>query len=120
MRSAALREQTSNLAMPDMLTQPVRPEKTSYDEVPYSSHPFAQAHPDRLATIAILFGLRPPPVQRCRVLELGCASGGNLIPMAEQLPEGQFLGIDLSARQIADGQQVVQQLGLTKIGRAHV
>ena len=36
----------------------------------------------KLATIAILFGLAPPPVPHCRVLEIGCASGGNLLPMA--------------------------------------
>src|SRR5262249_10589850 len=59
---------------------------TSYDEVPYESYPFSQTHPDRLATVATLFGMRPAPVDRCRVLELGCAAGGNLIPMALALP----------------------------------
>src|SRR4051812_23249973 len=55
---------------------------TSYDEVPYESHPYPQTHPSRLAAVATLFGLRPPPVETARVLELGCAAGGNLIPMA--------------------------------------
>src|SRR5947209_4017238 len=76
---------------------------TSYDTVPYHSHPFAQTHPDRLATVATLLGLKPPPVERCRVLELGCAGGGNLIPMALGPPESTFTGIDLSIRQVADG-----------------
>ena len=49
----------------------------SYDEVPYESYPYSQTHPSRLATIATLFGLKPPSVERCRVLELGCAGGGN-------------------------------------------
>ena len=31
-----------------------------YDRVPYSNHPYAQTHPDRLATVAILHGLEPP------------------------------------------------------------
>ena len=35
------------------------PANNSYDEVPYESHPFAQTHPNRLATVATLFGLRP-------------------------------------------------------------
>jgi hypothetical protein len=52
---------------------------TSYDEVPYESYPFAQTHPDRLATVATLLGMQPAPVEQCRVLELGCASGGNLL-----------------------------------------
>ena len=59
----------------------------SYDEVPYESHPYAQTHPSRLATIATLFGLSATPVEKCRVLELGCASGGNIVPMAEMFPE---------------------------------
>ena len=41
-----------------------------------------QTHPDRLATIALLYGMAPRPVDRCRVLELGCGDGSNLIPMA--------------------------------------
>src|SRR5262245_62555163 len=88
---------------------------TSYDEVPYESFPFAQTHPDRLATVATLFGMQPAPADRCRVLELGCAAGGNLIPMAVALPQSSFLGIDLSGRQVADGQKVVGALGLTNI-----
>ena len=36
----------------------------SYDDVPYESMPFAQTHPSRLATVATLFGLKPPPVLR--------------------------------------------------------
>jgi tRNA G46 methylase TrmB len=91
------------------------PCRTSYDEVPYVSHPFAQSHPDRLAAVAALLGLRPPPVECCRVLELGCASGGNLIPMAEALPEGTFVGVDLSERQVAEGQKAVAALGLHNI-----
>lgn len=88
---------------------------TSYDEVPYESHPFPQTHPSHLAVIATLFGLTPPPPDRCRVLELGCAAGGNLLPMAEALPHSQFVGIDLSSRQISDGQRILDALGLTNV-----
>ena len=58
----------------------------SYDRVPYRSLPFPQSHPDRLAVMATLFGLRPPSVAQARVLELGCAAGGNIIPIAEMYP----------------------------------
>src|SRR5262249_13699905 len=75
----------------------------------------AQTHPDRLATVATLFGMRPAAVDCCRVLELGCAAGGNLIPMAQALPGSSFLGIDLSARQVAEGAKVVAALGLTNV-----
>jgi methyltransferase-like protein len=95
------------------------PSATSYDEVPYDSHPFSQSHPDRLATVAALLGLRAPPVSRCRVLELGCAAGGNLIPHAEAFPASDFVGLDLSARQIADGQRVIDGVGLTNVRLLH-
>ncbi|MEX2119694.1 MAG: class I SAM-dependent methyltransferase [Pirellulales bacterium] len=88
---------------------------TSYEEVPYESGPFAYTHPESLATMAALFGMAPPPVERCRVLELGCASGGNLIPMALGLPESRFVGIDLSQRQIAEGRAMVAELNLANI-----
>jgi len=91
------------------------PQSTSYDEVPYGNYAFGQTHPDRLATVATLLGLKPPLVDRCRVLELGCASGGNLIPMAVGLPESTFVGVELSRRQAADGQKVIDALGMKNI-----
>jgi SAM-dependent methyltransferase len=87
----------------------------SYDEFPYQSFPFPQSHPDRLATIGWLLGLDPAPVDRCRVLELGCASGGNLIPMAASLPNCEFVGIDFSPVQINQGIADIQALGLANI-----
>jgi methyltransferase-like protein len=93
--------------------------ETSYDLVPYESRPYPQAHPDRLATVATLFGAHPPPPERCTVLELGCASGGNLIPMAVELPESSFLGIDASARQIDDGRRTIDAVGLSNVDLRH-
>jgi len=46
------------------------------------------------------------------VLELGCAAGGNLLPMADALPGSTFVGIDLSPHQIADADAAVAALGL--------
>lgn len=91
----------------------------SYDEVPYHSYPFPETHPDRLATVARLFGLTPPDVTKCRMLELGSASGGNIAPLAELFPNSQFVGIDLSGRQIEAGQQIVKTLGLKNIELRH-
>ncbi|MEO7330071.1 MAG: class I SAM-dependent methyltransferase [Minicystis sp.] len=87
----------------------------SYDEVPYPSGAFEQTHPDRLATVATLFGMRPAPLSSCRVLELGCASGGNLVPMAHALPGATFLGVDISSREIADGLPWIERLGLRNL-----
>ena len=87
----------------------------SYDEVPYESGPFSYTHPDALASVATLYGMTPPDVERARVLELGCAEGGNLIPVALSLPNGRFVGLDLSPRQIADGQSLIERLDLKNI-----
>src|SRR5947207_3379208 len=77
--------------------------QSSYDAVPYSVNAFPQTRPDRLACIARLFGLPSAPPDHCRVLELGCASGGNLLPLAAAFPDSTFVGIDLSSRQVAEG-----------------
>src|SRR6266567_6321347 len=88
---------------------------SSYDAVPYSVGAFPQTRPDRLATLATLFGLHPASPARARVLELGCAAGGNLIPMALAGPAARFVGIDLSARQIDDARATARELGLTNV-----
>jgi methyltransferase-like protein/SAM-dependent methyltransferase len=90
-------------------------EQTTYDEIWYPNAALHQTHPDRLATLATLFGLNPAPVEACRVLELGCGDGGNLIPMAFGLPAGKFVGIDLAPSPIAKGQATVKALGLRHI-----
>jgi methyltransferase-like protein/2-polyprenyl-3-methyl-5-hydroxy-6-metoxy-1,4-benzoquinol methylase len=87
----------------------------AYEEIPYDSRPWYPSHPDCQAAVATLYGMRPPAVEHSRVLEIGCAGGGNLIPMAVSLPHAGFLGIDFSPRQIADGRAVIQALGLANI-----
>lgn len=86
-----------------------------YDVLPYESNPFSETHPRFLSVLGRLFGLQPADANRCRVLELGCAGGGNLIPMAWRLPGSEFVGIDLEARQIQDGVALVRELGLGNI-----
>src|SRR5262252_5947803 len=94
---------------------PVSEPLTQYDEVRYTSRPLAQTHPDRLATLASWFGMRPAAVDRCRVLELGCGTGANLIPMALGLPESSFVGVDLATSAIAEGQAMATALELANI-----
>ena len=92
-----------------------KPELTPYDEIAYPTFPFSYTHPDRLATIATHFGMRPAPVERCRVLELGCSTGANLLSMAVVLPESEFVGVDLAGRAIAQGKARVEALGLKNL-----
>jgi methyltransferase-like protein/SAM-dependent methyltransferase len=93
---------------------------STYDEIPYPSNPFRQTRPERLAAVAKLFGLEAPPAERCRVLEIGCSMGGNLVAMAQDYPDAQFVGIDASSRQIADGWKTIDALGLKNIQLKHL
>ncbi len=92
---------------------------SSYDEVPYDGQAFATTHPSRLFTVGQLFGMTPPAVARCRVLELGCAAGWNLLPMAERLPEAEFVGVDLSAGHIREAREIATACGVTNARFEH-
>jgi len=87
----------------------------SYNQVRYLGRPLVQTHPDRLATVAGLFGMAAAAPSECRVLEVGCGDGGNLIPMALGLPRSGFTGIDLAGDAIHEGCAVVSALGLRNI-----
>lgn len=86
-----------------------------YSEISYESSAYPQSHPDNLAVVATLFGMQPRTLEGARVLEIGCAGGGNLLPLAAAWPGSQFVGIDLSPRQIAEAQAGVAALQLTNI-----
>jgi SAM-dependent methyltransferase len=87
----------------------------SYADIPYASFCHPQANLDALHVLGRLFGLAPAPADRCRVLELGCASGGNLLPLAELWPNSRFVGVDRSATQIASARALADELGLANV-----
>ncbi len=91
------------------------PPGTAYDITPYPDLAYGQTHPGRLAVMGRLYGIDPASVATCRLLEIGCAAGGNLLPMAAALPQAAFVGIDASARQIADGETRRARLGLDNV-----
>jgi methyltransferase-like protein/trans-aconitate methyltransferase len=84
----------------------------SYDVMPYPSKFFLQTHPDRLATLATLFGMNPEGVETCRVMELGCGNGSNLISHAFNLPDARFVGVDLAENHIVDATRAAEVLNL--------
>ncbi len=84
----------------------------AYDEVPYRYRPIPQTHPDHLATLASVMGMSPAPAESCRVLELGCGDGSNLLPMALTLPRSSFVGCDLSKTAVDQAQASATALQL--------
>jgi len=88
---------------------------TPYDDIPYPSAPRVQTHPLRLSALAHLLGLPHAPFSGCRVLEIGCGDGMNLIAMALTAPDARFVGLDLAQTAIARGQAFVDSLGLDNV-----
>lgn len=86
-----------------------------YDDVPYSTFVQEQTHPDRMNVVASLFGLHPVALENCRVLEVGCGDGSNLIPQAYVYPNSNFVGIDLAEKAIGAGNEAIRGIGLRNI-----
>lgn len=87
----------------------------SYATLPYDARPITQAHPDRLAVIARMFGVTlASPAQSC-ILDLGCADGSHLLALALEYPNSQCVGIDSSAEQIERGQRAAADLGVKNL-----
>ena len=90
-------------------------DNSSYDEVVYDQLPHKQGNLRLLETIGDLYGVEPADIYHCRVLEIGTATGKTIIPQAEEFPESQFLGIDLSPVQIDVGKELLRSLNLRNI-----
>jgi len=88
---------------------------SSYENLPYPSMPFAYSQPPHLEALATLFDFDAPAASQARVLELGCASGGNIIPLAKRFPKASFLGVDLSRKHIALGRQRTTALNVSNV-----
>lgn len=88
---------------------------SDYEVVLYPTRAQWMIHPDRMAAVALLYGVRPPAFDRCRILEIGCGDGSNLIPMAAALPGASLVGLDLSLKAIDAGRERVATCGLTNL-----
>ncbi len=86
-----------------------------YETIRYPGRPIAHTHPDRLAAMGILFGMEPVPIERARVLEIGCCDGINLLALAQSLPGSEFVGIDITESDIARAQESLVAVGLRNI-----
>ena len=90
-------------------------EPFSYDLVEYPAYVHSQMHPSRLAAIARLHGLPAASPTACRLLEVGCGDGLQLLTLAQSYPDSRFVGVDLSATAIARGELMRARLGLDNL-----
>jgi len=77
--------------------------------------PLSKAHPNHLAAMARLFGVPAADPSTARVLELGCGTGANLLPMADAFPLATFVGVDPLAASIALGRRFAEAAKLTNV-----
>lgn len=89
--------------------------KNSYDDLMYESGAFSQTAINNLEARARMMGLQPAPAANAKVLELGCSMGGNIITQALYYPDAEFVGIDLSGRQVAQGNAIIEKMGLKNV-----
>lgn len=97
------------------MTSAIDSSRSRYDDLPYDSYAYPHSTPEQLAVVASMFGLPAPEVATARVLELGCASGGNLIPFALRHPDAKAVGLDISGVQIGEGREYIARLGADNI-----
>lgn len=109
-------ENTANLDLDDDATQRANQEITeTYDKRVYTSNAFPFSSPGHMRAAAHLYGLESVLLENARVLELGCAGGGNLLPFALAYPQAHVVGVDLSSVQVNQGLEVVQSLGVQNL-----
>lgn len=86
-----------------------------YDLVRYPNWPVPETHPVTLGVFAALVGRAFAPFRACRVLDIGCGEGVNLMSMALGAPASEFVGIDLAEAAIAQGRATAQASGLANV-----
>lgn len=98
---------------------PAPPPASSHDEpfegAPGPEEPRFWSSPAYIAASAQLFGIATAPVEISRIIEIGCASGRNIIPMAARHPHASFIGIDPSPRRIKAARTHAAEVGLSNI-----
>lgn len=81
----------------------------------YKTFARRETHPARLGALARLQGIKAASAAECSVFEIGCGDGGNLIPLAAQYPNSQFVGVDADTALIEKGCKEIKALGLTNL-----
>lgn len=80
---------------------------------PAMSHPLSD--PAVSAVAAMLGGLQTRLPSQSRIIEIGCCSGLNLIPLAIRWPESRFAGIDLSENSVREARGLAAAAGVGNV-----
>lgn len=83
-----------------------------YDEMPYLSKAFYHTNPEHFHSLAKFFGMNPPALENARVLDMGGGTGANLYSFALNYPKSKILCVDLSEKEVQEGNKHIEALGL--------
>lgn len=85
----------------------------SYEAANYASHAYKQS---LIANLGAKSRLQDPKATNStNVLEMGCASSGNLIAQAFDFKDAQFAGTDLLKTQMKNGKTALEKIGIKNI-----
>lgn len=85
----------------------------AYDKVVYPSFVFPYIRPSKFGAIARLHGIDVGAIDRCRVLEIGCGDGANLMSIAYAMPDADCVGFDLSGERIEEAKDGAREVGIS-------
>lgn len=94
------------------MTDPVH---ALYQDATYPGVSHPSTDPAATAVAAKLAGLDVPPPSGARILDIGCAAGHNLLPLAARWPDSRFTGIDFSDASIRQARETAQLAGLENV-----
>jgi len=81
----------------------------------YVSFPAPTRTPDRLSTIASLFGACPTPITNSLTLDIGCGQGWDILSLASAFPTANFIGLDISEEVLNLARKTAKDLDLNNI-----
>lgn len=91
------------------------PVRALYQTAPYPAVSHPSTDPAVTAVAAKLAGLDVVPPSGARILDIGCATGHNLLPLAARWPDSRFTGIDFSDAAITDARETAREAGLENV-----
>ncbi|NQV54485.1 MAG: methyltransferase regulatory domain-containing protein [Rhodospirillales bacterium] len=85
-------------------------------DTPHTWGFYSELSPQYLNYVCLLSGHKPPPLGgKFTYCDLGCGNGVTLTALGEMYPEGEFIGVDLSATHVENGAALAEAAGLTNV-----
>ena len=91
------------------------PLQQHYETLAYPAMSHPPSDPAVSAASAALRGHWAPDPAHATILEIGCGSGLNLIPLAFRWPKSRLVGIDLSRSAIAEATALAAEAGVSNV-----